>query len=105
VFYLDALSPDTDKRQYMPGGKDRVPPYHIPYRCLVPLGARNLLVAGRCLSADQMALSSARVMTTCAMMGQAAGIAAAFCVADGMDVMSIDVPTLRRELAARGAVI
>ena len=30
---------------------------------------RNLLMAGRCMSADQLALSSARVTTTCSMMG------------------------------------
>ncbi|NLF21779.1 MAG: FAD-dependent oxidoreductase, partial [Lentisphaerae bacterium] len=43
-------------------------------RALIARDADNLLMAGRCFSADQLALSSARVMPTCAMMGQAAGI-------------------------------
>ena len=49
----------------------------IPYRCLIPQGVENLLVAGRCLSADQMAHSAVRVMPPCLAMGQAAGTAAA----------------------------
>lgn len=78
VFYLDGHKPDDDKRTYILTPEERpVPPYQIPYRALVPRGITNLHAAGRCFSADQLALSSARVMTTCAMMGQAAGIAAA----------------------------
>jgi len=78
VFYLDGHKPDDDKRTYILAPEERpVPPYHIPYRALVPRGIGNLHAAGRCFSADQLALSSARVMTTCAMMGQAAGIGAA----------------------------
>lgn len=104
-FYIDAHSPDTAKRISLPGANEQVPPYHIPYRSLVPRGAYNLLVAGRCLSADQMAMSSARVMTTCAMMGQAAGIAAAQCASTGRRVLDADIAALRRELEARGAVL
>ena len=40
----------------------------------------NILVAGRNVSSDQLALSSARVMTTCAMMGTAAGITLGYCI-------------------------
>lgn len=105
VYYLDAMSPDTDKRIYMEGARAQVPPYHIPYRSLVPQGARNLLVAGRCFSCDQMALSSARIMPTCSMMGHAAGIAAAWHADSGTDVVDIDVEALRQELIDRGAVI
>ena len=51
--------------------------YEIPYRCLVPKHITNLLVAGRCVSADHVAQSSLRVMPACVAMGQAAGMAAA----------------------------
>lgn len=78
TFPLDAHKPDDDKRTYvLSRDAIRVPPYQIPLRCLVPRGAENVLVAGRDISADQLALSSARVMTTCAMTGQAAGVTAA----------------------------
>ena len=52
-------------------------PYGIPYRCLYSRGIENLMMAGRNISVTHMALSSARVMATCAVMGQAAGTAAA----------------------------
>ena len=77
---LDAHKPDDDKRTYLlPKNELAVPPYQIPLRSLIPLNSTNLLVAGRNLSADQLAMSSARVMTTCAFMGQAAGIVLAYC--------------------------
>jgi len=100
VFYLDGHKPDDDKRTYiLPKDQLQVPPYQVPFRCLVPRGAKNILAAGRCLSAEQLALSSARVMTTWSMMGQAAGIAAAMAADRGQ----YDVAEVRREVEARGA--
>lgn len=52
-------------------------PYGIPLRSLLARDLPNLLFAGRCHSATHMGLSSTRVMGTCAVMGQAAGTAAA----------------------------
>jgi len=105
VFYLDSMEPTTDRWVYQVSEEDQhVPPYHVPFRSLVPRGSRNLLVAGRCLSADQMALSSARVMTTASMMGQAGGIAAAWS-SDGGSVQDVDVSRLRKELTSRGAIL
>lgn len=105
VFYLDSMDPTTDKWLYqLPKEDQHVPPYHVPYRSLVPQGSENLLVAGRCFSADQLALSSARVMTTASMMGQAAGIAAAWS-AGKRSVGQVDTAALRRELVQRGAVL
>jgi hypothetical protein len=50
--------------------------YHeIPYRCLVPLEVDNLLVAGRCLSADFEAQGAVRIIPNCYAMGEAAGVA------------------------------
>jgi ribulose 1,5-bisphosphate synthetase/thiazole synthase len=106
VFYLDCMDPATDKRVYQIDWDTRhVPPYQIPYRSLIPKGAMNLLVAGRCLSADQLALSSARVMTTASMMGQAAGIAAAWSAAGTRPVGDVTTAALRRELTSRRAVL
>ncbi len=104
VYYLDAHKPDDDKRTYVLDHKDlKVPPYHIPLRCLIAKDAQNLMVAGRCLSADQLALSSARVMTTCSMMGQAAGITAAFSVQRNAQIRDIDPLMVRKSLEANGA--
>jgi hypothetical protein len=52
-------------------------PYGIPYRCLVSKDIENLMFAGRVASCTHVAMSSTRVMGTCAMMGQALGTAAA----------------------------
>ena len=52
--------------------------YDIPLDCLRPAGLDNVLVAGRCFSAEAGAMSSARVIGTALATGWAAGTAAAF---------------------------
>ena len=54
-------------------------PYSIPYRALYSANVDNLLFAGRNISMTHMAMSSVRVMATCALIGQAAGTAAVLC--------------------------
>ncbi|HVK07048.1 MAG TPA: FAD-dependent oxidoreductase [Armatimonadaceae bacterium] len=58
-------------------------PYGIPYRSLYSKNVANLLFAGRNISVTHAALSSTRVMGTCAILGQAAGTAAALCARHG----------------------
>lgn len=78
-----------------PGGFDRpdLPPavqiktgdvYNIPLRSLYSKNVPNLMMAGRNISASHVAFTSTRVMATCAVIGQAAGTAAAFCVKQGL---------------------
>lgn len=57
-------------------------PYGIPYRSLYSKNVSNLLCAGRNISVTHAALSSTRVMATCALLGQAVGTAAALCTRD-----------------------
>ena len=59
-------------------------PYGIPYRSLYSRNIENLFFAGRNISVTHAALSSTRVMATCATVGQAVGIAAAIAVANGL---------------------
>lgn len=64
----------------LPGKREslRLPEvYGIPYRSLYSENIPNLLFAGRNISVSHVALSSSRVMATCALEGQAAGEAAA----------------------------
>ena len=58
-------------------------PYGIPYRCLYSRNVENLFCAGRNISLSHVAFSSARVMGTCALLGQAVGAAAAVAVRHG----------------------
>ncbi len=57
--------------------------YTIPWRSYYSKNIQNLIMAGRNISATKMGMSSIRVMGTCAVGGQAAGTAAAMCVAKG----------------------
>ena len=59
-------------------------PYGIPYRCLYSSELPNLMMAGRNISATHSALSSTRVMATCAVLGQAVGTAAGMCIRHGV---------------------
>ncbi len=51
-------------------------PYGIPYRSLYSKNVPNLFFAGRNISMTHAAMSSARVMATCALLGEAVGEAA-----------------------------
>lgn len=55
-------------------------PYGIPFRCLYSKDVPNLFFAGRNISVTHAALSSCRVMGTCALLGQAVGTAASIAV-------------------------
>lgn len=79
--------------------------YDIPFGCLVPRNLKNVLVAGRCLSATRDAHGSARVMGSCMAMGHAAGAASAVAARSGTHVRETDVGELRKLLRDQGAVL
>ncbi|MBQ4119923.1 MAG: FAD-dependent oxidoreductase [Clostridia bacterium] len=68
--------------------------YGVPYRSLVPVKVDNLLIAGRCLSADSTAAGAVRVMPPCMAMGQAAGTAAALSIKNNCTVRNINIKEL-----------
>ncbi len=78
--------------------------YEIPYRCLIPVYPENILVAGRCISADHWAQGSLRVMPTCMATGQAAGIAAALSIKKKCSLKDLDVNDIQRELRRQNAL-
>ncbi|MBU0713861.1 MAG: FAD-dependent oxidoreductase [Verrucomicrobia bacterium] len=59
-------------------------PFGIPYRALYSRNISNLWCAGRNISVTHAAMSSTRVMATCATLGQAVGNAAAIAARDGL---------------------
>ncbi len=103
-YQIDYHWPDILQRAGT-GVTDVVPPYHIPFRCLVSRGGRNILAAGRCASGDQMAMSSFRVMTTCAQTGFAAGVACALASWQGIEFSDLDVRSLQVELGKHGQIL
>jgi len=103
TFYLDGHKPDDDKRTYiLPKDQLKVPPYQIPLRSLIARDGKNLMMAGRCFSADQLALSSARVSTTGSMMGQSVGITAAICAARSCFPRDVNSREVRKIVQQRG---
>ena len=92
---------DAQTHQYQPGES-----HGIPFRCLVPRGAENLLVAGRCISTDRPVQGSTRTMPNCLATGEAAGCAAALAARQHRGrVRDLDVQVLRARLRARGAYL
>lgn len=79
--------------------------YGIPYGCLVPQTVNQLLLAGRCVSAESTAAGAIRVMPPCMGMGQAAGTAAALSIKCGVVVRNIDVQSLRTRLKENGVCL
>lgn len=58
--------------------------YDIPFETLIPESASNLLVAGRCMSAEHEALASARVTAQCFGMGYATGAACSLMLSENI---------------------
>ena len=82
-----------------------VPFYQASYSSLVPRGAKNLLVAGRMLDADEQAFGGFRVMVNCNQTGEAAGTAAWLALDSAADVPAVDTARLRDTLKKQGAAI
>lgn len=79
--------------------------YEIPYRSLITNEFSNLIVAGRCISANFSAQASVRIQPTCMSMGEAAGIAAAYGLKNNIAVNAIDwdmIPESQRSYVSRG---
>jgi FAD-dependent oxidoreductase family protein len=91
----------TTEYEFLPTGTS----YQVPFGSLRPRGVPNLLVAGRCLSADHDALASIRVMGPSLALGQAAGTAAALAARDGVPVAEVAVDELQTSLSKQGAVL
>ena len=66
-------------------------PVEIPYRAILPQKVDNLLAPGRHLSADNVAIDWINLIPQCVQTGQAAGVAAAVAVADGVGAHAVDV--------------
>jgi len=79
--------------------------YAIPYRIMVPERMENLLVAGRCISADREALAAIRVMAPVMAMGEAAGVAAAMSSKQKTTPAEVDVQALREKLRANNCEV
>ena len=79
--------------------------YEIPFRCLLPQGIENVIVAGRCISATHEGHASTRLTPTCFAMGQAAGLAAAECIKNNLRPRDLKGADLRERLKKQDAIL
>lgn len=79
--FHDKVNPST--HEYLSG------PHNIPLRSLYSRNISNLFFAGRNISASHYALSSTRVMLTCAQLGEAVGVAAAHALLVGSEIRTL----------------
>jgi hypothetical protein len=83
-------------------------PYGIPLRACYSRNVRNLLAAGRPISASYVAFASSRVLPTGAIVGQGVGAAAALCLkyhCDPRDISKSHAKELQQLLLRQDASI
>ncbi|CAN5493051.1 hypothetical protein BH10ACT7_BH10ACT7_21040 [soil metagenome] len=100
-YHIDYHWP-ADVRRAGTGLTAQVPPYQIPLRAMRPIGSQNVLVPGRCMGGEQIAMSSYRVMAICAQTGFGAGMAAGLAAAGGIDLDDLEPAVVREHLQAAG---
>jgi hypothetical protein len=74
----------------------------LPFRMLLPLRMRNLLVAGRCAGMTHGGQSAARVSGACFVMGEAAATAAVLALKSNDAPREVDVAVVQARLAEQG---
>lgn len=95
--------------------KDRLPSdcgfyqgvYTIPYRSYYSKNIKNLFMAGRDISTTRLGLASTRIIGTCAIGGEAVGIAAALCRKHGVNPRELApyVGELQQEILKDGGYL
>lgn len=100
AYHLDIHTPDNNGLETR-----KSTPYSIPFRICRTDRYNNLLVAGRCVSADQDAQSSLRVIPILGAIGQACGTAAAMCAQACIPVSNVCISALQETLRRDGCII
>ena len=99
--------PTTDDVQNKKFDDTVVKPYtknemRLPLGSILPQKIENLLVAGRCISADEEAMGRLRLIPVCAATGQAAGTTAAMAIKQGISPRKLDIVMLQKNLVNQG---
>lgn len=104
---IGEASPTMDEVRIKKFNDTVVKPYatkemRLPYGSILPQNVENLLVAGRCISAEEEAMGQLRLWPVCSITGQAAGTAAALSLKEGVVPRKLDVSLLQKELVEQG---
>ncbi|KAB1654094.1 FAD-dependent oxidoreductase [Pseudoclavibacter chungangensis] len=87
------------------GASTNVGPFGLPLRILLARDVPNLMLAGRNVSATHAAMGSIRVMSTGAVLGQAAGTAAAVAVEAGTAAADVPIERVQQALLRDGCFL
>lgn len=79
--------------------------YYLPYRCMIPEGCDNLLVAGKTISCESQAAGAIRVMPCAMALGQASGAAAAIAVQEKISPVQVSYKKLQKCLLDHGVIL
>jgi hypothetical protein len=104
---LGEASPSMDEVRNKRFGDTVVKPYagdemRLPYWAMLPKNVENLLVAGRCISAEEEALGHLRLIPVCSATGQAVGTAAALALREDVTPRNLNVSRLQKTLVEQG---
>jgi hypothetical protein len=107
---IGEASPSMEEVQKKKFNDTVVKPYarwemRLPYGCLLPRKVENLLVAGRCISADEEAMGQLRLIPVCSATGQAAGVAASLALDEDVTPRELNISLLQRTLAEQGVYL
>ena len=88
-----------------PAVSPKFPNISIPYGALVPQTLDGLLACGRHISCDKNSHGFMREIPQCWLTGQAAGVAAAVAVAQGVEPRAVDIARVQKALRAQGVYL
>ncbi len=77
----------------------------VPLRALIPAGSSHILVAGRCVSSDQLANSGLRVQAACMAMAQAAACAAVIAGKNNCNIADVNILEVKSLLKEHKAIV
>ncbi|AWB10233.1 Outer membrane protein assembly factor BamB [Thermodesulfobium acidiphilum] len=80
-------------------------PYEIPLRTLIPQGVDNLIIVGRTISAQPLAMASFRVQSTMMSVGEAGGLLAAESIRSDLPVKDVDGAKIKHILRNMGVYL
>jgi hypothetical protein len=72
---------------------------------LVPKGLDALLLAGRCISVDEIAFGSTRNLPVCAITAETAALAAAYAVRNNVEPRNVPIGAIQSALGAAKVVL
>ena len=79
--------------------------WEIPYGALIPQGVENLIVAGRCVSAEDYTWQVTRLIPSAAITGQISGIAAKLAVQGKTSPDKLDVKDVQKDIESKGIIL